>query len=248
MTDPQEPTKTMDTQQADDETAAQQTDSMASLAGDGGEDRVPPGVLSTGPPDCPAIPSETAPAMEKLAARVDDLARLLEESNRLSAERERIIDRLHQENQNLRLGELYQAQAPLFHDLVRLFDDLAQTANVYAGQSASTTERVARDLECYRESVADILYRQGIERYEAAVGMPFDGKQHRALAAVATADVTLDRTIARVIRVGFKTDTRIIRPLEAEVYRCSAKRESQPDDEASRAAEPNANLGGQHGS
>jgi molecular chaperone GrpE len=174
--------------------------------------------------------STYAEALPALTRRVEYLAGLFEEANRISQDRERIIDRLHSENQQLRLGELQQAMLPLFRDLVRLFDDLQQTGSSYADRSEVRGEDVAKDFQCYRDSVADILYRYGVERYTAAEGVTFNSKEHKALGSVPTSEPSKDRTIARSIRDGFRNETRIIRILEAEVYRFTA--EAPPANES----------------
>lgn len=157
--------------------------------------------------------------LSSLVEQVESLARLMEEANRLAQERERIIDRLHQENQQLRQGELQQAILPIFRDLVRLYDDIRQTTRVYGSRTEITPQQVARDFECLAEMVTDILYRQGVECYEAHEGDLFNPKEHRVLAALPTPEQAKDRTIARSVRDGFRTDIRPVRLLEAEVYR-----------------------------
>lgn len=157
--------------------------------------------------------------LSELAGRVETLTCAVEEANRLSGERERIIDRLHQENQQLRQGELQQAVLPVFRDLVRLYDDLRQTAVAYTSRAEVTPADAARDFGVFAEMVADILYRQGVERYEAHAGDAFSTKEHRVLGAVQTPEQAKDRTIARSVRDGFRSETRVVRLLEAEVYR-----------------------------
>ena len=154
-----------------------------------------------------------------LSQRVEQLAGLLEEANDLSRERERIIDRLHQENQQLRVGEISQAVAPLFRDLIRLYDDLKQTGKRYEERADAKVEEVSGDFKSFCEAVEDVLYRHGVERYEVPEGSPFNSKEQKALGVVATQTEQFDRAIARVVRAGFRTDTKIIRILEAEVFR-----------------------------
>lgn len=168
--------------------------------------------------------------LQELASRMDRLTTFLEEVNKISQDRERIIDRLHQENQQLRVGEIQQVVAPLLRDLVRLYDDLNQTARAYATHPEVKIESVSKDIECFRDAVSDILYRQGIELYKVDEGTPFNPKEHKALGVVPTFDHAQDRTIARVIREGFRTESRIVRILEAEVYRLNKMEGSQASD------------------
>ena len=163
--------------------------------------------------------------VSQINARFDELGGWLNESNRIATERERIIDRLHQENQQLKSGELQQAMLPLFRDLIRLHDDLQQTSQRYAGQDNA---EAARDFQSYSEAAADILYRYGVERYDAVAGTAFNPKEQRAMAAIPTADESLDRMIAKIVRSGFRTESRNIRLLEAEVFRATPVSATQP--------------------
>ena len=151
--------------------------------------------------------------------RIETLATLLEEANRLSTDRERIIDRLHQENQSLRQGELQHALLPVLRDSIRLFDDLKQTALNYAERDSLVPANVARDFECFAETVYDILYRHGIESYSAVEGDVFNSKEHRVVGVVQTHEKEKDRIIKRTIREGFRSNHAVVRLLEAEVYR-----------------------------
>lgn len=209
----------------------------------------PEDVLASGDEHQPSdtTPPDTADTadvevLRALSERMEHLTRSVEEANRLSQERERIIDRLHQENQELRQGELQQAMLPIFRDLVRLHDDLRQTSLSYPARTQCSPQEVARDFECLAEMVSDILYRQGVERYESREGEPFNPKEHRVLSAVATHEQSRDRTVARIVRDGFRSDSRIIRLLEAEVYRyapATPARAEEGEEAGSRpAADP----------
>lgn len=157
--------------------------------------------------------------LNEMNERITVLATQLEEANRLSLERERIIDRLHQENQSLRQGELQQALLPVLRDSIRLFDDLKQTALSYSERESLDPTKVARDFQCFAETVSDTLHRHGVESFNAAEGDPFNSKDHRVLGVVQTSVKEKDRTIARTIREGFRGNLTNVRLLEAEVYR-----------------------------
>lgn len=208
---------------------AEGTDSTGALPGDPGPRAA--GVADAGgapaaaaAADAGAAPTggrhgEGADAPDPVLLRLDELTRAIEEGNRISQDRERVVDRLHEENQRLRAGELAQMLAPIFRDLVRLYDDLERTARAYEARGDAVTTDAARDVASYRDAVLDLLYRHGVEPYDAPEGTPFAASEHRALKPIPTSDPAKDRTIARVIRRGFRTDARIVRALEAEVYR-----------------------------
>lgn len=180
----------------------------------------------------PSPPASTS--LNEINERIETLSKQLEEANRLSMDRERIIDSLHQENQSLRQGELQQALLPLLRDSIRLFDDLKQTSLNYAERENLVPANVARDFQCFAETVSDFLYRHGVESYSAAEGDPFNSKDHRVLGVVETSVREKDRTIARTIREGFRSNLTTVRLLEAEVYRYVPDADSQNKVETPR--------------
>jgi len=167
----------------------------------------------------PDVQLQHGEADRQVIALITSLSDQLKETNRISREREIVIDRLHQENQTLKQGELQQALLPLFRDLIRLYDDLKSTAATYAGQTTTGSEKYVNDLCCYRETVADILYRYGVEKIEVASGEDFNSKEHKAVAAAPAAEQEQDRKISRLVRDGFRMEAKVIRNAEVEVLR-----------------------------
>jgi molecular chaperone GrpE (heat shock protein) len=153
---------------------------------------------------------------------LEALSQGLAESNYLARAREQIIDRLHTENEKLRAGVLEQAMGPVLRDLMRLYDDLARTAEAYASREPREAESTVRDWASYRDVVEDILYRQGVEPVETAPGDPFDPRLHRAVGPEDTPERTLEKAVARVVRPGFQSGSRILRPAEVRVFRYAA--------------------------
>jgi molecular chaperone GrpE (heat shock protein) len=178
------------------------------------------------------VPSGASPVAEAIEGASDrsreltELVRAMEESNRISAERERVIDRLYEENQRLRAGELQQALMPVLRDLMRLFDDLQKTVTAYSGGASLDPGQALREWEYYRDSALDILFRQGVEPCAVNEGTSFDPREHRACGTVTTSEQSQDRTIARVIRAGFRSEARIIRTADVEVYRAGTGTEA----------------------
>lgn len=156
-----------------------------------------------------------------MMSRMEALTTAFDETNRISRERERVVDRLHEENQRLRAGERGQAMTPVWRDLIRLYDDLTKGA-------ALGTDEVAAELSHFAGVVTDILYRHAeLEPYEASVGTSFNPREHKATGTDGTEDVDKDRTLAQILRVGFRSDACVFRPLEARVYRLASDRVQQ---------------------
>ncbi len=170
-------------------------------------------------PDVQIRPNEEH---HQVIALLTSLSDELRETNRISQERESVIDRLHRENQQLKQGELQQALLPIFRDLIRLYDDLKATAASYAQQTTTEGEKFVKDWNCYKDIVTDILYRHGVEKIEARIGTDFNSKEHKAVAAVPAAELEQDRKISKIIRDGFRTENKMIRSVEVEVFRYAA--------------------------
>lgn len=153
--------------------------------------------------DTPDHPGQIQEQLAALGARID-------EGQRLALERERVIDRLHEEVQRLRAGELQQALMPLIRDLIRLHDDLLALA---AHREDAEPFRVCA------ATVLDILARQDVEPFEAVPGEAVEPRLHRAARAISAPDAASDRTIAASLRPGFRRGERVIRAADVEVFR-----------------------------
>lgn len=154
-----------------------------------------------------------APAIDE-AVLLEALGRLddrLAESQRLLDRQNGLIDRLHAENQGLRAGELRSAQLPLVRDLLRLHDDL--------GRMRESAEEDG-DLRIVQESLADTLARNGVVAFEPDGGDELDSRMHSVARSEATADQDLDRTVAGVVKQGFRWESgEVIRVAEVMALR-----------------------------
>jgi molecular chaperone GrpE (heat shock protein) len=154
----------------------------------------------------------------ELAGRLDKIEAQLAEFHRRAAHRESVIDQLHLENQQLRVGFGRIILDPVVTDLIRLYDQLVREV-----RRLETDGQDARLLWSFAEDVAQILDRCGIEIFSAEPGDPFERDRHRALAVVACDDEVRHNTVAEVVAVGFlERDTgRIRRPVQTRVHQYS---------------------------
>lgn len=159
--------------------------------------------------------SETMAALDGLAARFDQVEQQLAEFHRRSIFRESVIDRLHEENQQLRGGIDRAVLSPVVTDLIRLYDQLSRESRRPAanGQDGQLLGSFASD-------VADILDRCGYELFTAEPGEVYDHHRHRPLAVVPCADESRHNTVAEVVAAGFlERDTgRVRRLVHARFY------------------------------
>lgn len=98
--------------------------------------------------------------------------------------------------------------------VLAVYDDLGRALEV-AHHDPST---LISNLELVRDGLTRNLGALGIKEV-GAVGEAFDPEVHEAVAAVPTEDVGKADTVARVHRVGFVKEGRLIRPAQVEVYK-----------------------------
>jgi len=170
-------------------------------------------------PEAPSAKEETSSEESEWLAQIKLLHRRLDDQERLGRERERVIDRLHEENQRLKQGELQKQMMPVYRDLMRLYDDLQKTATEYSGKTEIAADSAARDWEFFATTITDLLFRYGVEVLAVEPGMPFDAKNHRAASMRKTGEQDRDKTVAKVLSAGFAADNKVLRAAGIEVFR-----------------------------
>ncbi|MEV5829477.1 nucleotide exchange factor GrpE [Spirillospora sp. NPDC052242] len=156
--------------------------------------------------DDAAFRAEVRDALAGLAARLD-------REHERAAHRESVIDRLHEENQRLRRGELQAMLEPVRTALYRVHDQARRLATAEdAGATANLLDALADD-------VADALARLGVERFRAEPGQPYDPSRHRPVAVAAVAEPGRDGTVVEVRSDGFEEGGRVLRKAAVSVGR-----------------------------
>jgi molecular chaperone GrpE len=175
---------------------------------------------------------EIRAAFNDLAGRFDKMEERLAEFHQRSAHRELVIDRLHEDNQQLRGGISKAVLEPVVADLIRLYDQLDR--EVRRLRAAAQDERL---LWSFADDVAQILDRCGIEIYSAEPGDPFDRDRHRPLAVVDCPDESRHNTVAEVTAAGFaeRETGRVRRPVQARFYQYIPGRESVHDGDPAQS-------------
>lgn len=166
-----------------------------------------------GEPDAPPQP---ASSLQNLTDGMASLTNEIREATSLAKHREQTISRLHDEVQELRKGELAQALAPVFRDLIRLHDELA---SIIIEKEAASDADAAKTFKYLRSEVLEMLARHNVEPFDLQSGERFDPTQSRAIRVVPSDDPLLDRCIAAMHRLGFRLGPRVLRVAEVDVYR-----------------------------
>ena len=158
---------------------------------------------------------ESRTAVNDLAGRFDKVEERLAEFHRRSAHRESVIDMLHEENQQLRLGIGRAILEPVVADLIRLYDQIDREARRLKADGQD--ERL---LWSFADDITQILDRCGVEIYSAQPGDPFNRDRHRPLGVVTCMDESQHNTVAEVAAAGFaeRETGRVRRPVQARFY------------------------------
>ncbi|MFD0904267.1 nucleotide exchange factor GrpE [Actinomadura sediminis] len=156
--------------------------------------------------DDAAFRAEVRDALAGLSARLD-------REHERAAHRESVIDRLHEENQRLRRGELRTMLEPVRAALYRVHDQARRLATADdAGATANLLDALADD-------VADALARLGVERFRAEPGQPYDPSRHRPVAVAAVTEPGRDGTVVEARSDGFEESGRVLRKAAVSVGR-----------------------------
>ncbi|WUI02358.1 nucleotide exchange factor GrpE [Spirillospora sp. NBC_00431] len=195
---------------------------------------------TSGAPDGPAageaFRDDVRDALKGLAARLD-------REHERAAHREAVIDRLHEENQRLRRGELQAMLEPVRAALYRLHDQARRESGRLAAPDLAEPpdpRGTALLLAAVADDVADALARLGVERFIVEPGAPYDAARHRPVAVTPVDDPLLDGTVAAVESDGFEQSGKVLRKAAVSVGRLDAERgtsETKADTKAGTEAE-----------
>ncbi|HZN73968.1 MAG TPA: nucleotide exchange factor GrpE [Micromonosporaceae bacterium] len=168
-------------------------------------------------------PDTTAGLVNEVRAALAEVRDELRAANASAAARERLVERLHEENQRLRAGERQLVLRPVLVDLQRLRNELLREA------AGSGTEAAAELLVSFARSVEQALERGGIQVVRPAIGGAFDPAQHRVV-DVLQAGEGEDGTVAEVVSDGYQDVVagRMLAPAGVVVCRRTAQPPAPP--------------------
>jgi molecular chaperone GrpE len=178
-----------------------------------------------------AVPAAQPETLAALQSSLDRLIAATEREHERAAHREKIIDRLHDDNQQLRRGELQAMLDPIRTSLYRLHDMVRRESLRWSGAPADAATQATPEvpdpahvgplLTAIADEIAEALARAGAERYTAAPGEPFDQARHKPVGTVPVTDPALDGTVVAARTDGFGRDEQVLRRAEVVVGRAS---------------------------
>lgn len=143
---------------------------------------------------------------------LSNLVKLVESRLASDAVKEKAFDRLYIELDEVKQDREFERLRPFFSDLVLLFDRLD-----HLGNESLETEDVSSIVVSIRDELLEILSRRGVDIIPSTE--QFDPAFQNALGTERTCDEEESNRIARVVRRGFRYNSRMIRHEEVFVYR-----------------------------
>ena len=136
------------------------------------------------------------------------------------ARKDEQIDKLYKELRGYRENLLIKSITPMIEDMI--FEIEANKKRVLQLKckeiSELSTVKLLKIIEDYSEEISNILYRQGIEKYDS-VGKAFDGSIHTLNKLVETDDKLKHNTTAKSIRQGYRWENKILKKELVDIYK-----------------------------
>lgn len=196
----------------------------------------PAGNQSSGAPGFDGLPDETPPVMEasspqagddaqtiaclqQIHSRLDALQREFEGKLKYDAQKDKLIDKLHQELQAYRQDFLKKHLLTVILDVIKIADDIRKWLHYFRSLDPAQRDplKLFRYLEAVPTDLEDVFYWHGVKPYSTPGGN-FDPTRHRALKQIHTDESDKDKTIARSLRPGYEWDGKVIRQEMVAVY------------------------------
>ncbi|QXJ21491.1 nucleotide exchange factor GrpE [Actinomadura graeca] len=179
------------------------------------------------------------PAIRSLAEELRGLRKLFDSKIRYDEVRERLVESMSDELDRHRQGFHQTLLRPVLLDLVSLHDDLTQVID-----AAETPSPTAGTLAFFRDTVEQILVRNGVRRFSVD-GDALDRARQQVVSTVDTSDPALGRTVARRLRAGFSWDENVLRPEWVSVHRhvAAAPANGAPEPDAPTPAPAGTDAG-----
>jgi molecular chaperone GrpE len=202
-------------------------------AGDAVQPHTPPPVEATAVPQGDQLETVIREIQDRLASLDNLVAQRLQRDEL----KERMFDEFYDELQGYRKGAFRQANSRLLKALLVFHDNLRAALD-------NAEDDVASELQFVMDDFLGVLYSEDVEPIPAEVNQVFDGRLHKAVQRVPTANKAEDKTIERVARVGFSWGEKVLRPAEVCIRRFQEDATGPSDAESPPAAEEKSSESG----
>ena len=181
-----------------------------------------PGNGATPPADLGRA-SDGLDALTELKGLIETLTVAVDREHERAGHREAVIDRLHEDNQQLRRGEFQTLFEPVRSALYRLHDMVRRESVRWTSDQPPDPQHTGPLLTAIADEIAEALGRTGAERFTVKPGEAFDPARHRPVATEPVTDPGLDGTVVEVLSDGFESadGEQALRRAEVRVARLS---------------------------
>lgn len=164
--------------------------------------------LESSTPDPEPAPDPIEALTLELRGYRDELAQRETDSIQLVAERlkaeQQLTARMQERIDALQRDQVRALLGPAVTELANLHAAVAEAAR--RDYESLGPDRIRKEFDLLADQVERTIDLLGAETIDARPGDPFDMRQHSAAKQVPTADPALDKTIAAVLRQGFRFD------------------------------------------
>lgn len=175
-----------------------------------------PGVTSA---DLDAVGDRLSVGLAQLQQRMKQLEQVVELKVSREEHLNQIIDQLHRELQDHRLGMLRKQLEPMAIDLITACDDFGAMAEREQAKTDDPTAAARATLAAQvRDELHEILNRYGFDRF-IVPDDKFDATRQRAVRFESTAKPEYEGLVASRRRCGFLYNGQVVRPEQVIIYR-----------------------------
>ena len=136
---------------------------------------------------------------------------------------QKILDRLHSEVLEFRNGLISSLRETWCRELIALQDSIEKTAeDLRQRRETLDVGQLLDTFDSFVDEIDDRLFNQGVSPIEPD-SAAFDPKIQKPLSTEPTDDPDRDKTVAAVVRRGYRLEQRVLRPQIVRVYTFTRK-------------------------
>lgn len=160
--------------------------------------------------------------LENIGKQLGELRKEFQYKIKNDAQKDRIIDSLHQELQLYKSNHLKKYLLPTIMDIIQFIDGLRKliqylTSDRPEESDAQKNMKLIKLLKSVPSDLEDICLKQGILPFKCSESA-FNPSRQRILKKIVMEDAEKDKTVAESLRPGYLWDGEVIRPELVSVY------------------------------
>lgn len=160
--------------------------------------------------------------LDSIGKQLAELRKEFQYKIKNDAQKDRIIDNLHQELQLYKSNHLKKYLLPIIMDIIQFIDGLRKLIQYLAldrsdGNDAQKSIKLFKLLKSIPSDLEDICSKQGISPFKCNERF-FDPSRQRILKTISMENPEKDKTVAESLRPGYVWDGELIRPELVSVY------------------------------